>query len=90
MPVIGRGDGHRFNILVGEDLTHIFKLFGLFNAVADEGGLRLLTRRLIDVAQGDDARFREFRIDTEMVAAAAAESDDSDVDALVGTPYSHR
>ena len=83
MPVIGRGDGDRVDVLVVVKLPQILIDFGLFaSLVLDHLGAALGLRG-IHIAECGDARARQLQIGLDVVLAAPADSDDGDVHFIV-------
>ena len=86
MPVIRQRQRDSVNLFIGEELPHVLV------------ALRLLTRqllnergsafevRLIDITNRGDARIGLLRVILDVIRAATANADYSDVDLVVGAP----
>ncbi len=84
VPVVGRGDGDGVDFLVVEELAHVAVDPGL-------GALELLDLRrsaflrfLVHVADGRHTAFRQLRVFGDVGPATASDSDDGDVDSVIG------
>ena len=59
---------------------------GCFAAAFEDEGLAAFEGGLVDVAEGDDFALGDLEVFVHVIAPAAAESDDSHGDAIVGSP----
>ena len=87
MPVIGRGDGDGVDIFIGEELAHVVVALGLLAGQLFDRGLAGFERGLVDVAQGHDARVGQSGVALDMIVAATADADDTDVDLVIGAEH---
>ena len=87
VPVVGRGDGDRVHVLVGEELAHVVVALGLFPGQLFGGGLSGFERGLVDVAQRHDARVGQGGVALDVIVAASADADDADVEFVIGAEH---
>ena len=88
--MVAGGDGDGVDIFVFEKLANVlvrFLRFGAGQLFGEAHGA--LDLRLVDIAHGGDARFRQLRVAGDVVASAAAYADDRDIDTIVGAERGH-
>ena len=84
---LGSGDGDGVDVLVGEELAHVVVALRLFAGELLDGGLAAFERRLVDVAERDDARVGQGGVALDVIVAASADADDADVDLVIGAEH---
>ena len=84
--MVRSGNRNGFDFLVGEHIAHILKLFGFFACILNQARLSHFAGCLVHIAQARDARTRQMGIDVEMARPAATQSDDGNVNLVVGAP----
>src|SRR5271165_2389803 len=88
MPVVWQRHGDRLDFLVGKNRLHVLVELGILSGQLSGQRLGALEVGLIDVAERVDVHVGKLGVLSNMVAAAAAGSDNGNIDAIICAPGS--